>query len=175
MKTAMRPWTMSCASALVVLMIGAGSASAAQTHDLTMTGSGMVTTEPTEDCEISEDGCAMDMSGSLIGQSVGNSDFDATVTTYWQGALDMGTASSQCAPATGALTVTAANSATVSVVLNGFTCDIPLDGGDSALNFDGSFYVIDSTGNLSGLTGTGRLTLGVEPPSDVTLMLHGAF
>ncbi len=166
MRTAMRPWTMPCASALVALMIGAGSAGAAQTHDLTMTGSGIVTTETTADCEISGDGCVMDISGSLIGQSVGSSSFAATLTTYWLGTPD----SSQCAPATGVLTVTAANNATVSVVLNGLTCDI--DDDVSAQTFDGSFYVTGSTGNLSGLTGTGSLTIGWALSGDVKLLLH---
>jgi hypothetical protein len=161
-------------AAMIALMMVAGSAGAAQTHDLTMSGSGMVTTLASEGCATSPDGCAVTMTGSLIGQSVGNSSFAATVTTNWLGALDTGTAASQCAPATGSLTVTAANNATVVVTLNGLSCDIPVDGA-AAQTFDGSFYVTDSTGNLSGIKGTGRVTLSMDPGGDVMLLLHGVF
>jgi len=158
--------------AMIALMIVAGGAGAAQTQDLTMSGSGMVIAA--EGCENFSGDCAITMTGSLIGQSVGNSSFAATITTDWTGPPD-GSAASQCAPATGELTVTAANNATVVVTLNGLSCDIPLDG-SAAQTFDGSFYVTpDSTGNLSGIKGTGRVTLSMNPAGDVMLLLHGVF
>ena len=82
-------------AAMIALMIVAGGAGAAQTQDLTMSGSGMGIAA--EGCENFSGDCAITMTGSLIGQSVGNSSFAATITTDWPGPPD-GSAASQCAP-----------------------------------------------------------------------------
>jgi hypothetical protein len=125
-------------------------------------------------CETTDTGCTVVTQGTVTGNVIREGTFNYAATILWLSSFPNGGGGS-CAPASGTLTLTAANGSTLVVQSVGILCEIGASG-INKFSFNGSYLITNGTGDFTGATGTGIQISSLDGSSgDALGFAHGIF
>ncbi len=164
MKTAVLKVIFFCCICSVLFMTGDAYAA---TKELRLFASGSMTGIGEADCQLSDAGCTVTNEGIARGTHIGKGTFSQTVTIFWKSGWQAGT--DRCAPASGMITVTAADKSTINAVRTGTVCI----SGDIT-TFNAAYTITGGTKRFANASGTGVSTCSVDSDGRVIGFANGS-
>lgn len=136
-------------------------------HNLVVGSTGTVTAAGADGCQLTDAGCTVTSTGTLVGVTGGT--YSSTWTILWKQAVSNGQGG-YCAPATGTATLTFPIVGTLTKSEQGTVCEVGATGTNVEHTLsNGTFTVTSGTGLLTSATGSGTVSFDQKPGTSSAL------